>query len=310
MVREGIPMDKVLEVLKERYGEKVASVRKNAKTLGVARPSVQKYTDLSVLLGISHRGAGPEEAGALCDVQVQASSEEVAGAFWGEWLPEHIMAMGCSLEIYDAYRKQIASCDQMIEAHLATMERHAIPARTKQTVRRTKNAPKFEVQMALHKMLGVDVTTIDGIGVSTALTIASEVGFNLSAFPSGKHFASWTGVAPGTRITGGKVISGQVPKSHNRVGQALRMAASTLKHSRSALGEYYRRMCAKLGKKSGIVTTAHKLARIVYALLTKGQAYVDAGQASFEEAQKKRRLKNLERRAREMGYTLAPVPAS
>ena len=106
------------------------------------------------------------------------------------------------------------------------------------------------------------------------------------------------------------MISGQVPKSHNRVGQALRMAASTLKHSRSALGEYYRRMSAKLGKKSGIVTTAHKLARIVYALLTKGQAYVDAGQASFEEAQKKRRLKNLERRAREMGYTLAPVPAS
>ena len=176
MVREGIPMDKVLEVLKERYGEKVASVRKNAKTLGVARPSVQKYTDLSVLLGISHRGAGPEEAGALCDVQVQASSEEGAGAFWGEWLPEHIMAMGCSLEIYDAYRKQIASCDQMIEAHLATMERHAIPAGTKQTVRRTKNEPKFEVQTALRKMLGVDVTTIDGIGLSTALTIASEVG--------------------------------------------------------------------------------------------------------------------------------------
>ncbi len=117
-------------------------------------------------------------------------------------------------------------------------------------------------------------------------------------------------MSPGTRITGGKVISGKVPKSHNRVGQALRLAASSLKHSNSALGAYYRRMCAKLGKKSGIVATAHKLARIVYALLTKGEAYVDAGQKAFEERQKKQSIKNLERRARELGFTLTPSPAS
>ncbi len=252
----------------------------------------------------------PKKLAALFDVRVQATAEEVAGAFLGEWLPEQIMAMTCALGIYDAYTTQIAACDQMIEAQLAKMERHEVPAETKRVVaRQTRNAPKFDVQIALHKMLGVDLTRVDGIGISTSLVMASEIGGDLSAFPSGKHFASWTGVSPGTRITGGKVISGKVPKSHNQVGQALRLAASSLKHSNSALGAYYRRMCAKLGKKSGIVATAHKLARIVYALLTKGQAYVDAGQAAFEESQKKRARKSLERRAKELGFTLVPTPA-
>ena len=265
---------------------------------------------MAITRAIVNGERSPKKLAALCDVRVQATAEEVAGAFLGEWLPEQIMAMTCALGIYDAYTTQIAACDQMIEAQLAKMERHEVPAETKRVeARQTRNAPKFDVQIALHKMLGVDLTRVDGIGISTALVIASEIGFDLSAFPSGKHFASWTGVSPGTRITGGKVISGKVPKSHNRVGQALRLAASSLKHSNSALGGYYRRMCAKLGKKSGIVATAHKLARIVYALLTKGQAYVDAGQAAFEESQKKRARKSIERRAKELGFTLVPTPA-
>ena len=265
---------------------------------------------MAITRAIVNGERSPKKLAALCDVRVQATAEEVAGAFLGEWLPEQIMAMTCALGIYDAYTTQIAACDQMIEAQLAKMERHEVPAETKRVeARQTRNAPKFDVQIALHKMLGVDLTRVDGIGISTALVIASEIGCDLSAFPSGKHFASWTGVSPGTRITGGKVISGKVPKSHNRVGQALRLAASSLKHSNSALGAYYRRMCAKLGKKSGIVATAHKLARIVYALLTKGQAYVDAGQAAFEESQKKRARKSIERRAKELGFTLVPTPA-
>lgn len=265
---------------------------------------------MAITRAIVNGERSPKKLAELCDVRVHATAEEVAGAFLGEWLPEQIMAMTCALGIYDAYTTQIAACDQMIEAQLAKMERHEVPAETKQVeARRTRNSPKFDVQLALHKMLGVDLTRVNGIGISTALVIASEIGADLSAFPSGKHFASWAGVSPGTRITGGKVISGKVPKSHNRVGQALRLAASSLKHSNSALGAYYRRMCAKLGKKSGIVATAHKLARIVYALLTKGQAYVDAGQEAFEESQKKRARKSLERRAKELGFTLVPTPA-
>ena len=202
----------------------------------------------------------PDALAALCDGRVHATAEEVGGAFQGEWLPEHLLALECALGIYDAYSQRVAACDRTIEEMLEAMARHPVPEKKSPVVRHTRNTPRFDVQTALVQMAGVDLTAIDGIGLNTAMVILSEVGCDLSKFPSGKHFASWAGVAPGTRITGGKVISGRIPKSHNRVGQALRLAASSLKHSHSALGAYYRRQCARLGKKSGIVATAHMLA--------------------------------------------------
>ena len=142
--------------------------------------------------------------------------------------------------------------------------------------------------------------------VTTALVVVSEVGADLARFPSDKHFASWLGLCPGTRITGGKVMSGRTKRCANRAAQALRLAAAALRTSQSALGAYYRRMCARMDKPKAVTAAAHKLARLIYAMLTKGQEYTDHGQEYFEERWRERVLFNLKRRAQQLGMTLVP----
>jgi hypothetical protein len=132
-------------------------------------------------------------------------------------------------------------------------------------------------------MCGVDLTRIDGIDVTTSLVVVSEVGADMSRFASVKHFTSWLGLCPGTKITGGKVISCKTRRCVNRASQALRLAAAALRSSKSALGAYYRRMCSRMDKPKAVTAAAHKLARLIYTMLTKGQEYTDQGQDYYEE---------------------------
>ena len=153
-------------------------------------------------------------------------------------------------------------------------------------------------------MCGVDLTRIDGIDVTTALGVISETGADLSRFPSDKHFASWMGLSPGTKITGGKVMSGRTKRCANRAAQALRLAAAALRTSQSALGAYFRRMCSRMDKPKAITATAHKLARLIYAMLTKGEEYTDQGQAYYEERYRERVVRQLNLRANKLGMQL------
>ena len=158
-------------------------------------------------------------------------------------------------------------------------------------------------------MCEVDLTRIDGIDVSTALVVVSEVGADMSKFPSDKHFASWLGLCPGTKITGGKVMSGKTARVANRASQALKLAAAALRTSQSALGAYYRRLCARMDKPKAVTAAAHKLARLIYAMLTKGEEYTDRGQAYYEERYRQRVVANLNRRAQQLGLQVVPVAA-
>ena len=131
-------------------------------------------------------------------------------------------------------------------------------------------------------MCGVDLTRIDGLDVATALAVVSEVGSDMSKFPSVKHFTSWLGLWPGTKISGGKVLSAKTKRVVNRAAQALRLAAAALRSSKSALGAYFRRMCLRMDKPKAITAAAHKLAHLIYTMLTKGQEYTDQGQDYYE----------------------------
>ena len=153
-------------------------------------------------------------------------------------------------------------------------------------------------------MCGVDITRIDGIDVTTALAVISETGADMSRFPTVGHFASWLGLCPGTKITGGKVMSGKTKRCANRAAQALRLAAAGLRASQSALGAYFRRMCARMDKPKAVAATAHKLARLIYTMLTKGQEYTDQGEDYYEERYRQRVLRQLSQRAQKLGMKL------
>ena len=131
----------------------------------------------------------------------------------------------------------------------------------------------------------------------------------LQQLMSDKHFASWLGLCPGTKITGGKVMSGKTARVANRAAQALKLAAAALRTSQSALGAYYRRLCARMDKPKAVTAAAHKLARLIYAMLTKGQEYTDRGQAYYEERYRQRVVANLNRRAQQLGLQVVPIAA-
>lgn len=152
----------------------------------------------------------------------------------------------------------------------------------------------------------MDLTRIDGIDVTTTQVAVSEVGTDMGRFKTDKHFVSWLGLCPGTKITGGKVMSGKTQRCANRAAQARRLAAAALRSSQSALGAYYRRMCARMDKPKAVTAAAHKLARLIYAMLTNGQEYNDRGQDYFEERYRQRVMHNLAQKAKAMGTQLVP----
>ena len=241
---------------------------------------------------------------AMKNVRIHASVDEIAKSLQGNWRIEHLFALKQALALFDFYGTQLTECDTQIEQQLQRLQAHdGEPAKGKKRSR-ARNAPKFDLRTQLFKMCGVDLTRIDGIDVTTALAVVSEVGADLSRFPTDKHFASWMGLCPGTRITGGKVLSGKTKRCANRAAQALRLAAAALRSSQSALGAYFRRLCSRMDKPKAVAAAAHKLARLIYAMLTQGQAYTDQGQDYYEERYRERVLHQLAKRAEKLGMKL------
>ena len=153
----------------------------------------------------------------------------------------------------------------------------------------------------------MDLTRIDGVDGFTALKVVSEVGTDMTKWKSAKHCASWLGLSPNNRVTGGKVIGSKTKPSANRAAAALRLAANALHRSDSALGAFLRRKKAQLGAPKAITATAHKLARIIYSMLRYGQQYVDAGAEYYDSQYRQRAFRAAKRRAAQLGYQLVPL---
>ena len=254
--------------------------------------------------------AGERDGSKLAKLRherIRASEQDIAKALQGNWREEHLFALAQAVSLYDAYAAAIVECDRQVQIQLERLFRHDAPAAPSKTRGRPRNASKFDLRTALLRVCGVDLTRIDGVDTTTALKVIAEVGPDLSRFKSAKHFASWLGLCPGTKISGGKVLSGASKRTANRLAQALRLAAAALRTSQSALGAYYRRLCGRLDKGKAVTATAHKLARLIYTMLTKGTEYVDRGQAYYEQRYRQRVIHHLARRAVSMGFTLTPI---
>ena len=244
---------------------------------------------------------------ALKNVRIHASEADIAASLQGNWRSEHLFTLKQALAAFDFCGIQLAQCDTEIQAQLACLHaRDGEPAKGKKRGR-ARNAPKFDLRKQLFQMCGVDLTRIDGIDVTTALVVVSETGTDMSRFPSDKHFAFWLGLCPGTKITGAKVMSGKTKRVANRAAQALKLAAAALRSSHSALGAYYRRLSTRMDKGKAVTAAAHKLARLIYAMLSKGEEYTDAGQDYFEERYRERVLRKLAERAKKLGMTMVPA---
>ena len=264
-------------------------------------------TGLKILRAIDAGERDGYVLAALRGSRIHASEEEIAKSLQGTWRAEHLFALKQALATFDFIGTQLAELDHEVELQLQRLQANDDEPPKGKRRSRTRNTPRFDLRTQLFKMCGVDLTRIDGIDVTTALTVISEIGPDLGRFPTVGQFTSWMGLCPGTKITGGKVMSSKTKHSANRAAQALRLAAAALRSSQSALGAYFRRLCARMDKPKAITAAAHKLARLIYTMLTKGEAYTDQGQDYYEQRYREHLVNQITKRAEKLGLKLVPT---
>lgn len=270
-------------------------------------------TGKAIIKAIVSGERNPLTLAALKDGRIKASNQEIAASLTGDYRSEQVFILQQELQLYEFYQAQIAACDLQIEQCLVTFAdkvdviKKPLAKPKRRGTKQPGNAPQFDLRTHLYRVFGVDFTQVDGFGALTVLILLSELGLDPSRFPTVKHFSSWLGLCPGSRVTGGKIKSSQTRTVVNRAANAFRMAAQTLCRSHSALGAYYRRMQARLGAPKAITAAAHKLARIFYHLWTSGDIYSDPGIDAYEQQYQERMLKNLKRKAQAFGLQLLPI---
>jgi transposase len=292
--------------------------------------NVQLHIALSDISGISGQAiirallAGerdPKVLAKLRDPRCQASEEEIVQSLQGNWKEDLLFELQQMVDAYDFYQSQMQKCDKQLRRYMAALPtRVPVPApasipslpSTKKGKRGRarkppKNQPAFDLATELERILGVNPITIDGIDVMTVQTLLAEVGPDLSAWKTERHWTSWLNLAPKRDVSGGRVIRHVRQHHTNPAGNAFRMAAQSLVRSQSYLGARYRYLRAKLGGLKAVKAMARYLACLYYRLVTQGQVWVDRGTQEFNRRSQQRELAALERKARKHGLQLVPA---
>jgi transposase len=273
-------------------------------------------TGLQMIRAIVNGEYDPKKLAVYRDRQCKQQKEVIEKALTGNYREEHIFSLKQALELYDTYKDKIAACDREIEKQLLKIEsvqlekepdqKPAVVIKKKKS--HCKNAPAFDLRSHLLRITGVDLTAIPGIEASSAFRIIAEIGLDMSHWKSSKHFASWLGLCPGNKVSGGKRLSGKSKRTSNYAASILRVAASTLHQSKSALGAFFRRLKSRLGAPKATTAAAHKLATIIFNMLSKKTEYTEIGQNYYEDQYRQRMIKNLNTRAKDLGFELVKIP--
>ena len=268
-------------------------------------------TGLAILDSILKGERNPKKLAALRDKRIKADEKTIIKALKGDYRSEHIFTLKQALQAYRYYRKMISNCDVEIEKHLREFESRIEPDEKPMSAsshrKPKRNEPDFDLRTHMYRILGTDLTKINGISTLTTHVFFAEVGPDISKFPTVKHFCSWLGLSPNNKISGGKILSSKTRPGSNRAAQALRLAAQTLWNSQSYLGHFFRKMRARHGSPKAITATAHKLARIIYYLIKTGKQFDETEFSKQEELHKKRLERNLRKQAKYLGFLLVPV---
>ena len=266
-------------------------------------------TGMQIIRALLRGEHNPVHLAQFRDPRCKSSEEEIAKALTGNYQPEQLFTLRQAVEAFDFYTQQLANCDTELEQHYACFEpqvdivEQPLPDKPQ---RRRANQPDFDLRTFLYLTSGVDLTAVDGIDLLLAQEILAEVGTDMSKWKSAKHFASWLGLAPNNRSSAGKIKSRQTQKTKNRANTAFRLAAQSVSRTQSAFGAFFRRIKAKHGAPIAITATAHKIARMVYHMLKDRVPYSDPGATTYNEQQRQRSLRHLQRQALKHGMTLVP----
>lgn len=271
-------------------------------------------TGMAILQAILAGERDPHRLAALRDERCHKDEATIALALQGNWREDHLFALKQAVDTYQFHQRQLAEVDQRIQTQLESFEdkSQGKPLEGRSWAKRSRGSElNFDVRNYLYTMTGVDLTTVDGLDAKTVLIVLSETGLDMSRWPTEKHFTSWLTLCPGVNKTGGRSESrsGRTRPSSNRAAAALRMAACTLMRADCALGAYARRMRARLGAPQAVTATARKLAIIIYNMLKYGKAYVDRGVEYYQEQYRTTMIKNLRRRAKQLGFELVEATA-
>src|SRR5439155_11439539 len=271
---------------------------------------------LAIIDAILSGERDPEKLAQLRDPRIRATSETIAKSLVGDYRREHLFTLRQAVALYREYQRKIVDCEAEMQELMKNLGSKADPLplpAPKESVKKCKvmnPARALALREEAYRILGVDLTTIPGVSVLHVQTILAELGPDFSKFRSAAAFSSWMGLCPDNDISGGKVLWSGTRRVKNRIALTLRLAAQSLQHSQSALGEFYRRMRAKLGAPKAITAAAHKLARIVYHLLTTRQSYDDSIFTKAEERYRRRAEFRLKAQAQALGFTLTPATIS
>ena len=302
------------QTLIESAGAYIQRMQKALVQMNVQLPLVVSditgVTGLRILRDIVAGQRDPQQQAEHRDHRCRASKADIIAALTGNYRPEHLFVLQQNLALFDACQAQMAACDLAIEAHLHTLTASlvepplALPA-PRVTKKPRDNEPRFEVRAPLHQLTnGIDLSQIDGLTPYTVLTLLSDVGTDMSRWPSEKHFTSWLTLAPKNKISGGRLLSSRTQPSANRAAAVLRMTAMSLGRTQTALGAFYRRLAARIGKPQAITATARKLAILIYRALRGELIYQDPGADGYDTQQRSRTLRRLRQRAATLGFEL------
>lgn len=288
----------------------------------LSQMNLQLHHVLSDIVGVSGMAildailAGerdPVKLASLCNRRVRSSRQTVAKSLEGDYRSEHLFALRQSLAAYRFYKQLMAEVDLELEQKMRNLPRaerapDKRPTGTKKRIyQHAGNEPAFDLKEELFRIAGVDLTDVPGISTLTAHTILMEVGTDVSRFRNASAFASWLGLCPEKQVSGGKVLYTRTRKVKNRAAIALRLGAHCLYHAQNYLGDFYRKMKWRLGAPAAITATAHKLARIIYHMLSTRQPYSEDVFARCDQQAGIRAEKRLRKQAAELGFQLAPI---
>jgi transposase len=267
-------------------------------------------TGMAIIRAIVAGERDPAVLAGLRNFRCKSSVATIQAALSGNYRPEHVFALQQALELYDVYQDKIRSCDARIEQVLTGLaeDRPEPDEPLPPTRGKNKRGQGFDLRAALYALVGVDLTQVDGLGADSVLQLIAECGDDMSRWPTAKHFTSWLTLSPANKISGGKILSSRTRRSSNRAATLFRLAAVSAGRTATALGAFYRRLAARIGKAKAVTATARKIATLFYNLLKHGARYQDPGADFYEERYRQKVVRNLQRKAHDLGYELVKNP--